>query len=112
MSHFDKKIFKNKKYSELLQEIYDNQNKKADQLQALINQLKPLIKEISDATLLVPLIKQYMDLGIKNDEILVNLGVLIQKSLNNNESIESNFGISEEEKQQLLKSLNISDNKQ
>lgn len=106
MSQLDKKIFNNKKYSDLLEEIYNNQNKKSSQLTALINQLKPLITEISDATLIVPLIKEYMDLGIKNDDILVKLGVLIQKSLISNSDGESNDLITEEEKKQLLKDIN------
>ena len=37
-------------------------------INALINELKPLISDIGDATMIVPLIKEYMELGIKNDE--------------------------------------------
>jgi len=67
MSNLDANIFGKKKFSDLLKEIYDNQKLKAQQISALINELKPLINDIGDATLIVPLIKEYMDLGLKND---------------------------------------------
>jgi hypothetical protein len=57
MSDFDKIIFGKTKFSDLLEEIYDNQKKKARQISALITELKPLVGDIGDATLIVPLIK-------------------------------------------------------
>ena len=62
MSQLDSEIFKNKKFSDILSEIYNNQKKKEKQIIALISELKPLINDIGDATLIVPLIKEYMDL--------------------------------------------------
>ncbi len=59
MSQFDNIVFKNKKFSDLLEEIYNNQKKKDQQVTALISELKPLISDIGDATLVVPLIKEY-----------------------------------------------------
>ena len=43
MSDFDKIIFGKTKFSDLLEEIYDNQKKKARQISALITELKPLV---------------------------------------------------------------------
>ena len=76
MSHLDKKVFGKKSYSDLLKEIYDNQKKKETQITALINELKPLISDIGDATMIVPLIKEYMELGIKNDEALIKVATI------------------------------------
>ena len=76
MSHLDKNIFGKKTYSDLLKEIYDNQKKKETQISALINELKPLISDIGDATMIVPLIKEYMELGIKNDEALIKVATI------------------------------------
>ena len=104
MSHFDKKIFGKKKYSDILEEIYDNQQQKKAQIIALIAELKPLIEDIGDATLVVPLIKEYMDLGVKNDDILVKMAALVQRSLAI-PTTEDSLGISDEEKQQLLNEL-------
>ena len=58
MSQLDSIIFKNKKFSDIFEEIYNNQKKQKEQISALIGELKPLVNEIGDATLIVPLIKE------------------------------------------------------
>ena len=105
MSHLDKKVFGKKSYSDLLKEIYDNQKKKETQITALINELKPLISDIGDATMIVPLIKEYMELGIKNDEALIKVATIFQRIFANEGNEENGFDISEEEKEQLLKEI-------
>ena len=102
MSQFDNVIFGKKKFSDILEEIYNNQQKKDKQDTALINELKPLISEIGDATLVVPLIKEYMELGIKNDEQLIKMATIIQRALATGKSEDEGFGMTEEEKAQLL----------
>jgi hypothetical protein len=102
MSNLDSNIFGKKKFSDLLKEIYDNQKRKEEQISALISELKPLINDIGDATLIVPLIKEYMELGIKNDEQLVKMATIVQRALSSNKSEEEGFGMTEEEKAQLL----------
>jgi len=106
MSHLDKKIFGKKSYSDLLEEIYKNQKKKETQISSLISELKPLIEDIGDATLIVPLIKEYMELGIKNDEALIKVATIFQRIFANEGTVENGFGISEEEKEQLLSEIN------
>jgi hypothetical protein len=105
MSQFDKTVFGKKKFSDLLEEIYDNQKKKDKQINALINELKPMIEEIGDATLLVPLIKEYLEMGIKNDDLLIKMAALAQRAMNS-EATDASLGISDEEKQQLLDEIN------
>ena len=41
--------------------------------------LKPLIENIGDATLIVPMIKEYMEIGVKNDEHLIKLATVVQR---------------------------------
>ena len=101
MSQFDKIVFGKKKFSDLLEEIYNNQQKKDKQVTALIKELQPMIEEIGDATLIVPLIKEYMEIGVKNDDLLIKMAALAQRAMNS-EGSESSLGISDEEKQQLL----------
>jgi len=101
MSQFDQIIFKNKSFGNVLEEIYENQKKKDKQVSALINELKPMIEEIGDATLIVPLIKEYMEIGVKNDDLLIKMAALAQRAMNST-SGENALGISDEEKQQLL----------
>ena len=100
----DSLVFKNKSFSDILEEIYNNQNKKSKQISGLISELKPLISDIGDATLIVPLIKEYMDIGVRNDEQLIKMATIVQRALNNSTSDDST-GITEEEKQQLMEEL-------
>jgi len=100
----DSLIFKNKSFSDILEEIYNNQNKKSKQISGLISELKPLISDIGDATLIVPLIKEYMDIGVRNDEQLIKMATIVQRALNNSSS-EDTMGITEDEKQQLMEEL-------
>jgi len=106
MKDLDKTIFGEKKFSEILEEIYQNQKKKKKQIETLINELKPLVKDTGSATIIVPLLKEYLDIGVKNDDILIKLANLIQKIVQNKENNgESDFNLTEEEKSQLLKEL-------
>lgn len=76
---FDTEIFKGKSLSQLFSEIYDNSRKKDKQITALIGELKPLIEDIGDATLVVPMIKEYLEIGVKNDEQLVKIATIVQR---------------------------------
>jgi hypothetical protein len=107
MSALENVVFGDKKFSDLLEEIYNNQKKKEKQISALIAELKPLINEIGDATLIVPLIKEYMEIGVKNDEQLIKMATIIQRALQANIAAGGDgFTISEEEKTQLLSEIN------
>jgi len=102
----DKLIFKNKKFADLLEEIYDNQKKKEKQISALISELRPLVQDTGDATLIVPLIKEYLEVGVRNDDQLVKLATIVQRIMQSQESATDSFGISEEEREQLMKEIN------
>lgn len=75
----NKEIFKGKQLSDLFEEIYNNSKETKKQVKTLIGELKPLIENIGDATLLVPMIKEYMEIGVKNDEHLIKLATVIQR---------------------------------
>ena len=104
MGQLDSVIFGKKKFSDILEEIYQNQKKREDQVTALISELKPLVQEIGDATLIVPLIKEYMEIGVKNDEQLIKMATIVQRALQT-QTEDGGFGISEEEKAQLLEEM-------
>jgi len=102
----DTEIFKGKSFANLAEDIYSTSKKKETQINLLIAELKPLISNIGDATIIVPLIKDYLEIGVKNDELIVKLSSLIQRMIANNGSgNDADFGISEEEKKQLLDTL-------
>jgi hypothetical protein len=104
MSQFENIIFGKKKFSDVLEEIYNNQKKKDQQVTALISELKPLISDIGDATLVVPLIKEYMEIGVKNDDILIKMAALAQRAMAT-VSADGSLTISDEEKDQLLAAM-------
>jgi hypothetical protein len=111
----DDEIFQGKTLSDLMKDIYENQNKKNNQISILINELKNFIKTTSDAALIVPLIKDYLDVGVRNDEQLVKLAAVFQKlmsSENRNEivsrtGVDGNGGVilTDEERNDLLLSV-------
>jgi hypothetical protein len=76
---YDKVIFGKKTFSDLLKEIHTNTRSTREQITSLIRELQPLIENIGDATLVVPLIKEYLDIKVKNDDILVKLASVIQR---------------------------------
>ena len=76
---FETEIFKGKTLSDLFSEIYDNSRKKEKQISTLISELKPLIEDVGDATLVVPMIKEYLEIGVKNDEQLVKIATIVQR---------------------------------
>lgn len=101
-------LFKGKTFSDLMSDIYHNSKKKERQINTLIQELQPLIKNISDATVIVPLIKEYLDVSVKNDEHLVKLAAIVQRlvsagSRTNEDGSVNEFGLSDEEKAALLK---------
>jgi len=75
------KIFKNKKFSDILEEIYDNSIKKEKNIKELIGNLSPLITTPNEAIIIVPLIKEYLEVAVKNDEALIKMATIVQRAL-------------------------------
>ena len=72
-------LFDDKSFSDLLKEIHGNQKKKAKQLASLIAELRPLVQSLGDATVVVPLIKEYMEISVKNDDALLKMAAIVQR---------------------------------
>ena len=97
-------LFKGTSFADLMSDVYHNSKKKDRQINQLIAQLQPLIKNASDATIIVPLIKEYLDVAVKNDDHLVKLTAIVQRYISTKQTISGADGLlSDEEKQQLLK---------
>ena len=100
--HDEFELFKGTTFSDLMKDIYHNSKKKDRQINTLIQELQPLIKNIGDATVIVPLIKEYLDVSVKNDEALVKLAAVVQRLVGSATSSGDEFGMTDEEKQRLL----------
>ena len=79
MNALNQILFDDKSFSDLLKEIHKNQSKKAKQLASLIAELRPLITNLGDATVVVPLIKEYMEISVKNDDQLIKMAAIVQR---------------------------------
>jgi hypothetical protein len=100
----DFEIFKGTSFSDLMKDIYHNSKKKERQINTLIQELQPMIKNIGDATVIVPLIKEYLDVAVRNDDALVKLASVVQRLVQSETKVsgESEFGLSDNERKQLL----------
>lgn len=103
----DFEIFKGKSFSHLCKDIVKNSENKKNQINVLISELKDLIKTVNDAVILVPLIKDYYDVGVKNDEQLVKLANIVQRLVNRASDSSDGLGMSltDEEREQLFKEV-------
>jgi altronate dehydratase len=80
---FEQKIFGQKSFSDLLKNIYDNSREKEKQIKDLISGLKPLVTDTQSALMVVPLIKEYLDVSVKNDDSLIKMAGIVQRAMNN-----------------------------
>ena len=81
----DDEIFKGKSFSDIMSDIYSNQKKKDRQIKLLIAQLEPMVKNLNDdASVVVPLIKEYLEISVKNDDALVKLAAIVQRMMKDN----------------------------
>lgn len=106
----DFELYKGKSFKDLCKDIVGNQSDRKDQIEIFIADLRPMIKTINDAMQVVPLIKQYIDAGISNDEALIKLAQICQRLLTAQAAAEANGGtyggITEEEKKELMATIN------
>jgi len=102
----DFKLFGDKNFSDLSEEIYNNTKLKKTQIDLLIQEVHGYIQGIEDIAIVGPIIKELMDVGIKNDDNLVKLATLYQRIMSKHTVDDSDVGLlSEEEKEQLMASL-------
>jgi len=97
-------LFQGTNFSDLMRDIYHNSKKKSRQIDGLIKELQPLIKNTGDATVLVPMIKDYLEVSVKNDDALVKLASVVQRlvTATSKDSEDNEFGLSDDERRRLL----------
>ena len=97
-------LFKGTNFSDLMRDVYHNSKKKSRQIDTLIKSLEPMIKNIGDASIIVPMIKDYLEVSVKNDDALVKLAAVVQRlvTANSKDDDGNEFGLSEEERKRLL----------
>ena len=104
----DIEIFKGKKFSDLCKDIYSNSQHTRNQVEILISELRQMCKGLNDAMMIVPLIRDYLDLGVKNDDQLVKLASIIQRIQSRQLTVENSggsFDLTDEERRQLMEEV-------
>ena len=99
-------IFEGKTFQDLTKDIYENTTKRKTQIDLLISEIHGFITTIDDVVLVAPIIKEYMDTAVRNDEHLVKLAGVLQrimsKSSGNNDET---MLLSDAEKDELMATL-------
>ena len=103
----DYEIFDGKSLSSLFKDIYDNTKHNRKQLDVLTRELVQFIKDGDTAVQIVPMIKEYLEINVKNDDQLVKMAGIVQRLISAEGKVgsEDEFGLSEDEKTQLLSGL-------
>jgi hypothetical protein len=108
METYEFEIYKGKSFASLCKDIINNSEQKKDQLDILITDLKDMIKTVNDAVTIVPLLKEYFDVSVRNDEQLIKLAAIIQRLMSGKVGPEGEGGgtiLTEEEKKQLMSAI-------
>ena len=103
----DYEIFDGKSLSSLFKDIYENTEFNRKQLDVLTRELVQFIKDGDTAVQIVPMIKEYLEINVKNDDQLVKMAGIVQRliSAESRGWAEDEYGLSDKEKQQLLSGI-------
>ena len=97
-------IFEVKSLSDLFKDIYENTKTNKTQLEVLMKEVVGFIKDGDTAVQIIPMLKEYLEINVKNDDQLVKVAAIVQRIIaaENKGSSEEEFGLSEAEKEQLM----------
>jgi len=100
-------IFEGKTFQDLTKDIYENTNKKKLQIDLLISEIHGFITTIDDVVIIAPIIKEYMEVSIKNDEHLVKLAGVLQRIISKSTGgiDDESMLLSDSEKEELMSTL-------
>ena len=104
----DYEIFEGKTLSDVFKDIYDNSKTNKTQLEVLMKEVVGFIKDGDTAVQIIPMLKEYLEINVKNDEQLVKLATIVQRiTAAERRSSDSGdeFGLSEAEKEQLMNAI-------
>ena len=104
----DYEIFEGKTLSDVFKDIYDNSKTNKQQLEVLMKEVVGFIKDGDTAIQIIPMLKEYLEINVKNDEQLVKLATIVQRITAAEKRVSDSgdeFGLSENEKQQLMDAI-------
>ena len=99
-------IFEGKTFQDLTKDIYENTTKRKVQIDLLISEIHGFITTIDDVVMVAPIIKEYMDTAVRNDEHLVKLAGVLQRIISKSQGDnDESMLLSDEEKEELMGTL-------
>lgn len=103
----DFEVFEGKTLSDVFKDIYDNSVTNKKQLEVLMKEVVGFIKDGDTAVQIIPMLKEYLEINVKNDEQLVKLATIVQRLATAAKQFDSDeeFGLSDKEKEQLMTSI-------
>ena len=103
----DYEVFDGKSLSDVFKDIYDNTEKNRQQLDVLTRELVGYIKDGDTAVQIVPMLKEYLEINVKNDDQLVKIAAIVQRLVASESKggSEDSFGLTDSEKEQLMKAV-------
>ena len=102
----NKEIFEGKTFQDLTKDIYENTTKRKVQIDLLISEIHGFITTIDDVVMVAPIIKEYMDTAVRNDEHLVKLAGVLQRIISKSQGDnDESMLLSDEEKEELMGTL-------
>jgi hypothetical protein len=102
----NKEIFKGKSFQDLTHDIYKNTTDRKKQIDLLISEIHGFITTIDDVILVAPIIKEYMEVAVKNDEHLVKLAGVLQRIISKSTGVnDESMLLSDSEKEELMETL-------
>lgn len=102
----NKEIFEGKTFQDLTKDIYENTTNKKKQIDLLISEIHGFIQTIDDVVMVAPIIKEYMEVAVKNDEHLVKLAGVLQRIISKSSGVDDeSMLLSESEKEELMSTL-------
>ena len=106
MANNENEIFDGKTFQDLTKDIYENSKNKKLQIDLLIQEIHGMITTIDDAVMVAPIIKEYMDVSVKNDEHLVKLAGVLQRIISKSQGeLDESSLLSDDEKADLMSTL-------
>ena len=100
----DYEIFEGKSLSDLFKDIYENTKTNKEQLEVLMKEVVGFIKDGDTAVQIIPMLKEYLEINVKNDDQLVKVAAIVQRIIaaESKGGSEDEFGLSDKEKEQLM----------
>jgi len=99
-------IFEGKTFQDLTRDIYENTQKKKTQIDLLISEIHGFITTIDDVIMVAPIIKEYMEVSVKNDEHLIKLAGVLQRIISKSQgAADESMLLSDSEKEELMGTL-------